>query len=453
MNSKEQSNLIPRQLEDDLLLRSSTPEDTQALVDFNSRIHSDDGFDKPDERIGAWVEDLMTRPHPTFDSGNFTIVEDTRTGKIVSSLNLIPQTWAYDGIPFKVGRPEVVGTLEEYRRRGLVRLQFDVIHQWCLERGYIAQAITGIPYYYRQFGYEMAIDLFEGRTGYESQLPRLKKDEVEPFYFRPAEESDIPFIISVNTHADLRSLVTCKWDESYWRYVLTGMSSRNINRVEVRIIQDISGHPVGYLTHPDFIWGPKDAGHLVLTSYELKPGVSWMSVTPSVARYIWKTGGEYAEANNGKRLDYMFSLGLGHPAYSVMRDRLPRGRDPYAFFMRVPDLAGFLHHISPILEKRLADSELTVGYSGSLSLNFYRSALKINIKQGRIENMEPFIPVSNEEGDAAFPDLTFLQLLFGYRTFAELQDSFADCYEKNPEVHVLLDVLFPRKSSFVMPLN
>ena len=453
MKTIDTNSLLPRQLDDGLLLRNSTPDDVKALVEFNSRIHSDEGPDKPDERIGAWVEDLLTRPHPTFEPGNFTIVEDTRTGKIVSTLNLIPQTWTYDGIPFMVGRPEVVGTLEEYRNKGLVRLQFEVIHQWCQERGYIVQAITGIPNFYRQFGYEMALDLFEARTGYESQLPRLKDGEKEPYTFRPATEGDIPFITEVCTHASQRSLVTCKWDEEYWRYGITGMSSKNINRAEVRIIQDLSGEAVGYLTHPPFNWGPKEARHLVLTSYELKPGISWMSVTPSVARYIWKTGGEYAEVKNEKQLDYMFSLGIGHPAYKVMFDRLPRIRDPYAFFIRVPDLAGFLKHISPALEKRLVESELVTGFTGSICLNFYRSGLKLTFKQGCFESVEPFIPSSSDEGDAAFPDLTFLQLLFGYRTFAELQDSFADCFEKNPEVHILLDVLFPKKPSFVVPLN
>jgi len=453
MKSKEQSNLIPRQLEDGLLLRRSTLADTQALVDFNSRVHSDDGPDKPDERIGAWVEDLMTQPHPTFDPGNFTIVEDTRKGRIVSSLNLIPQTWKYAGIPFKVGRPEVVGTLKEYRRRGLIRMQFDVIHQWCRESGIIAQAITGIPNYYRQFGYEMGLDLYGGRIGYDSQLPRLKKDEEEPYHFRPAEERDISFISRVNTHADLRYLITCKRDETAWRYELTGMSPKNMNRTEVCIIQDLSGEPVGYFTHPNFNWGPKEAGYLVVSSYELKPGVSWMSVTPSLARYIWKTGGEYAAVKGGKRSAYMFGLGLEHPAYAVMRDRLPRIRDPYAFFIRVPDQVGFLKHIAPVLEKRLADSELTVGYGGILTLNFYRSGLKITFKQGHLESVEPFIPATSEEGDAAFPDLTFLQLLFGYRTFSELKDSFADCYRKNPETHLLLDVLFPKKSSQVLPIS
>ena len=453
MKSKKQSNLIPRQLEYGLLLRRSTPADTQALVDFNGRVQSDDGPDKPDERIGAWVEDLMTRPHPTFDPEDFTIVEDTRKGQIVSSLNLIPQNWAYEGIPFQVGRPELVGTLKEYRRRGLVRLQFEVIHQWCQERGYIAQAITGIPNYYRQFGYEMALDLSGGRMGYENLLPRLKKDEKEPFHFRPAEESDIPFITQVNEHADRRSLVTCRWDETAWRYELTGMSPKNMNNAVVRIIQDISGEQVGYLTHPDFNWGPKDRGFLTLTSFELKPGISWMSATPSVARYIWKTGGEYASTKDGVRLAYLFGLGLDHPVYAVMRDRLPRIRDPYAFFMRVPDQAGFLKQIAPVLEKRLANSELTVGYGRSLNLNFFRSGLKITFKQGHFESVEPFHPSSSEDGDAAFPDLTFLQLLFGYRSFSELQNSFADCSEKNPETHLLLDILFPKKPSHLIPIS
>ena len=49
-----------------LILRRSTPEDADALADFNAGIHSDDGPEKPDERLAAWTRDLLTRPHPTF---------------------------------------------------------------------------------------------------------------------------------------------------------------------------------------------------------------------------------------------------------------------------------------------------------------------------------------------------------------------------------------------------
>jgi hypothetical protein len=145
-------------------------------------------------------------------------------------------------------------------------------------------------------------------------------------------------------------------------------------------------------------------------------------------------------------------LGLSHPAYEVFRERLPRQRDPYAFFLRLPDLEGFIRHIIPALEKRLAESELVVAHSGTLSLNFYRSGLKLTFETGCITGVETFTPSDSEEGDAAFPDLTFIQMLFGYRTFAELQLSYADCWDKNEDAHVLLNALFPKQPSFVLPL-
>jgi len=453
MNTISQTTNILRELEDGLVMRRSTPADADALAEFNSIIHSDFGPDKPDERVGAWVHDLLTRPHPTFDPCDFTLVEDTRTGKIVSSLNLISQTWTYAGIPFGVGRPEVVGTHADYRKRGLVRLQFEEVHSWSYERGQMLQAITGIPNYYRQFGYEMALDFHGGRVGYEAQLPRLKENESEAFTIRPAEESDITFIMKVTAHGDRRSLVSCLRDEDAWRYELQGMSEKNVNRGVIRIIQNGAYEPVGYLMHPWFNWETGPSMALALTAYELKPGVSWLAVTPSVARYLWKTGSEYAETGLEKKfLGYAFWLGTNHPAYEVFREKLPRLRDPYAFFLRLPDLAGFIRHIRPALEKRLAKSELVVGYSGTLNLNFYRSGLKLTFESGLMTGVEAFDPASSQEGDAAFPDLTFIQMLFGYRSFDELQLSFADCWNKNEDARVLLNELFPKQPSFVLPL-
>ncbi len=48
-------------------------------------------------------------------------------------------------------------------------LQFEEVHKWSAERGHKVQVITGIPYYYRQFGYEMALDLTGRRIGFEVQ--------------------------------------------------------------------------------------------------------------------------------------------------------------------------------------------------------------------------------------------------------------------------------------------
>ena len=66
--------------------------------------------------------------------------------------------------PFGCGRIEQVGTDPLYRRRGLIRKQMDVIHALSDSKGELVQAITGIPWYYRQFGYEFALDLYCGRV-------------------------------------------------------------------------------------------------------------------------------------------------------------------------------------------------------------------------------------------------------------------------------------------------
>ncbi len=171
--SDQQENNIIKDLGGGLVLRRGVPADGQQLSTFNARLHMEDDADKPDERINQWTHDLMVRPHPTTSAADFTIVEDLNTKQIVSTLVLISQTWSFAGIEFKVGRPELGGTVSAYRERGLVRAQIDAIHEWSCERGELVQAITGIPYYYRQFGYEMGMELGGGRVGFIQQIPDL----------------------------------------------------------------------------------------------------------------------------------------------------------------------------------------------------------------------------------------------------------------------------------------
>jgi hypothetical protein len=448
-NLKERS--ILRNLGGGLILRRAVPEDTEELVDFNARIHSDAGPEHPDERVGAWVRDLMVGPHPTFKTEDFTVVEDTATGKIVSSLNLISQTWSYGGIPFGVGRPELVATLPEYRNRGLVRAQFEVIHQWSADRGEKMQAITGIPYYYRLFGYEMGLALEGFRAGFIPQVPKLKEGETEPYRLRPAAEADLPFIASLYEQACQRYLVNCIWDEALWGYELKGKSEKNINRMELRLIETPAGEPVGFLAHQPFTWGPS----MATLAYEVKPSISWAAVTPSVIRYLQAAGEALPPFIGTKEpfSSFIFRLGAEHPVYQVIPDRLPRMRRPYAWYVRVPDLVDFLRHIAPVLEKRLAGS-LLVGYTGEFKITFYRSGLHLVFEQGRLKTVEGWKPTpQGHSGDSAFPDLTFLQLLFGYRSLEELRYAFADCGTRSDEVATLLNILFPKQASDVWPIS
>ena len=440
---------ILRDLGDGLILRRVNREDTEALVAFNERIHGNIKTGELEKRVGAWTRDLMEKPHPTFDISDFTLVEDTQTGKIVSSLNLISQTWSYGGIPFEVGRPEVVGTEPEYRDRGLVRAQFEMIHQWSAERGQMVQVITGIPYYYRLFGYEMGLALGGGRIGYLPQVPVLNKNENERFKIRLATREDIPFLSEVYESASLRYLINCLRDEAMWRYEIDGKDEDNVNRSVVGLIETPAGEAVGFLAHPPFNWGPT----LAVYQYEVRPGISWAAVTPSVIRYLKATGETYYQRDKSKEFGaFGFWLGTEHPVYDVISDSLPRWREPYAFYLRVADLAGFIRHIAAELEGRLADSAL-VGHNGELKITFYRDGLRLVFKDGVLAKVERWKPEPlGQSGDAAFPDLVFLQLLFGYRSFEELEYAFADCYADSNEATALLNILFPKQASNVWPV-
>jgi hypothetical protein len=436
----------PRELGDGLVLRRATVNDTEALTAFNMTVHQ--GLDEPEGGSGVWTRDMMRGDHPTTGAGDFLIVEDTRTGAIVSSLCLISQTWSYAGIPFAVGMPEMVGTAPEYRRRGLVRAQFDAVHELSAARSQMVQVIGGIPWYYRQFGYEMALELDGGRFGYRADVPDLATGEADAYRIRPATEADLPFMARAYEYGMRRGRVACLRDSAQWWYDLAGHSPTSDYRLELRLIETADGAPVGFFAHPPRLWG---AG-IYVKVYELAPGLSWLPVTLSVLRYLRSAGDEYAVAEVAPFTTIHFEVGTEHPVYRVIPSKLRgAGRRPYAWYVRVADLAGFLRHVAPVLEARLADSIL-VGHTGELALNFYRSGLRLTFAAGRLTTIESWQPASDERGDAAFPDLTFLQLLFGYRSLDELCQSFPDCIARTDAARVLLDTLFPRQASNIWPV-
>lgn len=440
-----QQKTILRDLGNGLIMRRSTSEDADALAAFNGRIHGENEADS--KRVATWTHDLLTRPHPTMNPDDFTVVEEIATGRIVSSMNLIPQTWAYEGIEFAVGRPELVGTAPEYRNRGLVRTQFEEIHQWSAERGHKVQIITGIPFYYRLFGYEMALDLAGRRFGFEPNVPKLKDGEAEPYLVRPAKETDLALIADIYRHAIQRHMISCVRTPEILQYELNGQSDDNLNHYHMYMIEDRAGAPVGYLQHTNGL------GMTGITAvwYELRAGISWLAVTPSVVRYLWNKGQEYAQRDGGRCTSFGLMAGAQHPAYDVLGKHLPSVIKPYAYYVRVQDLPGFLNHIKPALEKRIAES-IAVGHSREIKISFYRDGLRLVLETGRLTTIEAWKPSPEDQGTVAFPGLTFLQILFGYRSLDELIQTFPDCWCDNEEDHALMNILFPKKLSDVFPV-
>ena len=438
---------FPRDLGNGLTLRRSTPADVEPLADFYKMVMREPPATEPDELVAGWARDLLSGSHPTFGSDDFTIVEEAATGRIVSAMNVISQNWTYDGIPFGVGRPELVGTEPEYRKRGLVRAQFEVIHALSAERGERVQAITGIPNFYRQFGYEMAMGLGGGRQGNAASVAKLRDGEVEPFRLRPAAEADLPFVLELDAHAARQNLIYCSRDASLWRYELWGKSEKNGDRLDWFIVESEAGEPVGLLGSSITLWGTR----LGINYFELKPAVSWLQVAPSVLRAV-KGLGEALAARESKTLaDLFFCLGEDHPFCRITPTRLPEVRRVYAWYLRVSDLPGFLRHIAPALERRLAQS-VAAGHTGELKLNFYREGLRLAFEGGRLAAIEPWMPEHADDGSAGFPGQTFLQILFGHRSMDALRSAFPDCWCDGDDARALLEALFPKQRSVFWPV-
>ena len=444
---EDKTKAVIRELDDGLVMRSSTTGDADRLAEFNGRIHGEDPFDT--RGVEVWTRDLLLKEHPTFRKGDFVIIEKAATGEIVSATNLISQTWMYEGIPFRVGRPELVGTLPEYRNRGLIRALFEEVHRMSEQRGELVQAITGIEYFYRQFGYEMTVDLGGGRSGLPGALPKLEEGQQEPFVIRAAGEADIPFLLRMMERENRRWMLTCRRDAADLRHEMLEKSRENINRIELHIIETPQGEAVGYLGHPWFVWWGDKTG-LTLTRYELDEGRSFLDVTPTVLRYLWSKGQEYAAAQSRTADVVNVSLGCGHPIYKAAGEKLSIERKPYAYYMRVADLPAFLRLIGPALEKRLQASDFA-GHSGALNLSFYRGGVRMVLEQGRLAAFENWKP-EDKDVSAAFPGLTFLHMLFGHRTVDEIRNIYIDCWVKD-EARALLEVLFPKRCSSVWALS
>jgi hypothetical protein len=71
-------------------------------------------------------------------------------------------------------------------------------------------------------------------------------------------------------------------------------------------------------------------------------------------------------------------------------------------------------------------------------------------EKGHLAGVQAWKPEPlGHSGDAAFPSLTFLQLLFGYRSLDELAYAFPDCWWEHDDAYGLLKALFPKQASHV----
>lgn len=443
-----------RDLGDGLVLRWSTSDDTENIAELVSLVFRDREDEPLNNPLGYLMRDLMSGAHPVMGPGDFALVEDTRKqgNPLVACTCLWRHTWEYEGISFRIGRPEIVASDPDYRNRRLIRAIFEVIHARSEAEGHLVQAITGIPYFYRLFGYEYALDLGGRCSIYTALIPQASGNAPEPFSLHDATWEDIPLVQQLYDREHSSGVVSAPIDEAWWRYQLTtGRASRSGEGWHIQMIVDGDKQAQGYVIIPPARW--QDS--LRVFDLAFASGANVQVIMPSLLRALASQGAQLPVKEGGEypfnRI--VFDLGRSHPMYALLEKSMPvTKQDPYAWYVRVADLPKFMQLIAPALERRLASS-VVASYSGELRFDFYRGGLRMVFEQGKLQGVEGWRrPIWNANEDARFPPLVFLQLLFGYRSLDALRAAFPDV-RVNENVEVLVATLFPYRPSRVMPLG
>ncbi len=419
-------------LTEDLKLRFATREDAEAIVELNTRIF--------DERVTDWARDLLSGRHVTVQPGDFTVVEDLRAQRIVSTMVFIPQTWSYAGIPFAVARAELVSSDPAYRRQGLVRKQFELLHARSLERGELMQVITGVPWFYRQFGYEMGVKLWGSRSINASRLQQISHRG--GCGVRPITTEDQAFIRETYEASAARRLLAAQRSPAEWDYEFAGRSVTNTRRREWLILQGEDGERLGYVQYLPCFASPNSPVFRVY-QIEVKAGVGYLNIWRCLLDALWTTAIELQSAGilgPGELASLELALEREHPLFHIIPRDWFRDTAQSPWYIRVPDRVALLQRMKPALERQLAASP-GAGYTGELKLNFYRDGLCLDFAHGQLAAVERWTPGDLAEGNATFPGGTFVQLLCGWRRVQEITDNYPDS-RADHDATIVLNGLF-----------
>src|SRR5262249_20845038 len=144
--------------------------------------------------------------------------------------------------------------------------------------GHLLQGITGIRYFYRQFGYEYALDLDTRRTVYCSLIPPKRGEGPEPFSLRLATAADLERIVDIYEARRADSLVWHEAPVDWWRTVIAAWDGIPAADAEVRwvgaggrywMIVDAEGTACGYT----WIAAGRRGPSLLVQDVGLAPGI------------------------------------------------------------------------------------------------------------------------------------------------------------------------------------
>ncbi|NKB72099.1 MAG: GNAT family N-acetyltransferase [Candidatus Latescibacteria bacterium] len=387
------------------------------MAAFDGQIHG--------EGVAAMTRALILE-HPQTRPHHWLFIEDQNNGAIVSSLGFIPWALHIDDLEIKSGEMGIVGTAESHRGRGLVRHLVSRHAALLQEEGCLLSHIQGIPYFYRQFGYEYAIPL---ESHWRLELHQAPKNP-GGYRLRPADLQDIPQLQQLYKREARRLTIGSRRDAAIWGYLL-GPGKNTETATDIYLLENTAGTNQGYISIPHRGFGD---GVIVAEVAGLKD-------ESARAVLAWLCNRARTQEKPYLRLNLPPTNTLVQTARSLGAS----DQGSYAWQIHLPDPGQLLQHLTSLFERRLAASPLA-GETRILNLDLYRRAWQLRFDQGCLDAISPANP---GDGNALrLPPLLAAPLLTGYRSSDELIDQHHDVYVDR-SCQQLAAVLFPRVHSFI----
>lgn len=396
--------------------------DVERIAAFDAQIFG--------QGVGEFASALMLH-HPATRPEHWLYIEDETSKQIVSALCLIPWEWRYEEVTLKSGEVGIVGTLESHRHRGLVRALM-ARHRELLQEGeFDLSHIQGVPYFYRQFGYEYAMPL---EAHWNVELRCLTDKPVEtPYRFRLASVQDVPILMRLCEQAAKSLDISAVRDEGVWQYLLDQSLKTEVG-AETWLVLDAEQQPMGYFRIPFHGFGD---GLIVNETSRLNSEMG-EAVLVHLKGVAQERGKPHIRLNLPDTNDLVRVAG----GFNAHND------GAYIWQIHVVDVARLLRKLTPVLERRIAES-VYAGLTRTICLNLYREAFELRFEKGKLQAVNA-VGFKDEWG-IKIPPLLFAPLLLGYRSREELHHMYPDI-AIDGQFKALVDVMFPKLESFLFTI-
>lgn len=361
--------------------------------------------------------------HPEMNKEHFFVVK--HGNRAVAGLLLVPQVWKLGEVELKVAEMGCVGTDPEHRRKGVQWILNNEFDKYSRENGFDLCALAGIPYFYRQFGYQYAVELDYSTELKVEELPEMDTGiKVEKF-----EE----------THIDVADEILRKTQE---RYLVKSVRTKGIWRMQ-QTTGTYGGEPyeADVFTREEEIAGycryVIDEEKKTINIKEL--GISENASAEEIAAAIRKQASEKGLTELKTGLSHMDEFSR----YLISRGA--KTNRPYAWQVKIIDLPGYISKIKPVLEQRIENSEY-MGLSRDITINFWKYAVKMKIEEGKIVSIERTF--GEKDRTIGLNPYAFMKLALGYKSRMELEKMYPD-FRVQGDLGGLIDVMFPKQSSYI----